>query len=454
MASVSEPIGDYVAVIEVEPPGIARLRWETNDGKRLRSAPKDAIRNFAERHKEIKEKLKSIKNTIRIQTDRIESSYSDERSTPYDDWWTHYALHPLMKTISSSLIWQFRDRDVRYSAILQDGELILADNSPAPELSASAEVSLWHPLHADSEEHDAWRNYIWRHSVVQPFRQAYREVYGVTEQDEIAEIVSGLYVRQHQFRALLIERGWSYRFRGSFDCDSSASKSLSGGFRCVINVADQSTATSARGIALAVELAAIEIYKDDKQVSLESLSPILSSEVFREIDLLTAVSGLGYEGDWDDIEKTFKDSREDRVVERLSRAQDLISELPTEISQEVTSYQKALLNFLVLLDLAVEKRPIPETTKTRAYLLRLMLQESEAADKTRVEGRYAFVDGLEGSYKINLASGLIFDCVDNSLLGVAPKRKDVRISGEPSTDILLARIYSALLHLAGIGSAG
>jgi hypothetical protein len=57
--------------------------------------------------------------------------------------------------------------------------------------------------------------------VVQPFKQAYRELYVLTE----AERTSGTYsnrfaahiLRQHQFKRLCDERGWHYSAVSQFD---------------------------------------------------------------------------------------------------------------------------------------------------------------------------------------------------------------------------------------------
>jgi hypothetical protein len=57
----------------------------------------------------------------------------------------------------------------------------------------------------------AWRNWLEAHEVRQPFKQAHREIYLVTDAQRETAIYSNRFaahiVRQHQFAALCQERG-------------------------------------------------------------------------------------------------------------------------------------------------------------------------------------------------------------------------------------------------------
>jgi hypothetical protein len=62
--------------------------------------------------------------------------------------------------------------------------------------------------------------------------------------------------------------------------------------------------------------------------------------------------------------------------------------------------------------------------------------------------RNVFVDGPGEQHRINLSSGLVFNCADNSLIGSVEKERSARLDGEAGSDMLLAKIYSAIKRLA------
>jgi hypothetical protein len=62
--------------------------------------------------------------------------------------------------------------------------------------------------------------------VRQPFRQAYREFYEVTDDERETKLYSnrsaGTLMRQHEFSSLCRARGWNYRLMGTRDiCNES-----------------------------------------------------------------------------------------------------------------------------------------------------------------------------------------------------------------------------------------
>ena len=448
MAKIVEKVGDYSAVIEVQPPGIARLDWRNAAGRPLKNTPRKVPGQFPERHRAIKEKLESIRNTLKVQTRRIESFYLEDRSIPYAQWRQCYADHPLMKSIVSHLIWRFDTGNQAFSAIPDGARLVLADASPAPGVADDAKVTLWHPLLSDEQERDAWRNHVWKNAIAQPFRQAYREIYSGDEKTEVDTIVSGLYVRQHQFRSLLLGRGWRYAFHGSFDRESDATRTLRYGLTCAISIRGASTAVSHRGISLAVELGDIHFSRRQSRLASAEVSPVVLSEMLRDVDLFTSVTGIGYRDDWEDLEASFKELAELKIQQRLASAGESAPNVYSELLSAAGPLREPLIAFLTRLEMALEKRPIPQTTRARGLLLQTLLNESSLADRTRVDGRYVYVDTTAGQYRINLASGLAFSMNDNRWLGVVGKTGSDVISGEAGNDALLSMIHGAITALA------
>ena len=165
-------VGDAVATIRVEPPGTVATTWTTEGGRATKTAPVDVRENHADALKALKSLATEIRKELGVQRLRVEGLLAEERVWSYDDWRKHYLEHPLVQAFSRRLVWRFDDT----AAIpLEDG-FLLADGSTATELPAE-EVRLWHPIHAGPDEVARWRQVIRERELVQPFKQAFREVY-------------------------------------------------------------------------------------------------------------------------------------------------------------------------------------------------------------------------------------------------------------------------------------
>ena len=83
----------------------------------------------------------------------------------------------------------------------------------------ATKARLWHPLSSGTSEVQQWRQRIFDLGVRQPFRQAYRDFYEVTEDERQTKMYSnrfaGILMRQHQFSSLCRASGWNYRLMGS-----------------------------------------------------------------------------------------------------------------------------------------------------------------------------------------------------------------------------------------------
>ena len=88
-------------------------------------------------------------------------------------------------------------------------------------MDGDARVTLWHPIESDVETVQGWRLWLEEHLVVQPFKQAHREVYLLTDAERETGTYSnrfaGHILRQHQLASLLRERGWRYTLQGAWD---------------------------------------------------------------------------------------------------------------------------------------------------------------------------------------------------------------------------------------------
>ncbi|HZO89627.1 MAG TPA: DUF4132 domain-containing protein [Chthonomonadaceae bacterium] len=135
------------------------------------------------------------------------------------NWRERFAEHPILGHIARRLIWHFSEGERRAQGIWSDahGGFVDAGNAPISWLTEGTEVRLWHPIGFDVDTILQWRNYLQEHGIVQPCKQAYREVYILTEAELRARTYSnrfaGHILKQHQMNSLAALRGWKNRLR-------------------------------------------------------------------------------------------------------------------------------------------------------------------------------------------------------------------------------------------------
>jgi len=191
--------------------------WIRKDGKRLASAPKAVKEKYPEELKEISRAIKDIRKMLPAQRDRIDNLYLVQKKWAFASWYARYLNHPLVGTIVRRLIWKFSKDDQAASAIWFNGQLVGRDNKPLNWLDDATTVELWHPIQAESKVVLEWRQWLMEHEIRQPFKQAYREIYLLTDAERNTNVYSNRYaahvLRQHQFNSLCAARGWKNALR-------------------------------------------------------------------------------------------------------------------------------------------------------------------------------------------------------------------------------------------------
>ena len=216
-----EELGDCFADLAVTPAGHVDLTWTDKEGRALKSAPLEVKKNHADTLKELKQATAEIGKTLTAVRARLEGCFLTDRSWTLADWRERCIDHPLTGILARRLIWRFTDGERSALGMWSGGALVDETGQALAPLSENAAVRLWHPLESTPEAVLAWRRRLETHGVSQPFKQAHREIYLLTD----AEIGTGTYsnrfaahiLRQHQFHALCRERGWSYQLQGGFD---------------------------------------------------------------------------------------------------------------------------------------------------------------------------------------------------------------------------------------------
>ncbi len=206
-----EAIGDYRAELIVSGAG-AELRWFDNRGKLLKSTPASVKKDSAETVKDLQQGLKDIEAMLSAQRDRIDALFLERKSWPVAVWRERYLDHPLVGTITRRLIWCIGTSAVT----IAEGRALDIKGKPF-EIEDDAEVTLWHPAGRSVDEVVEWRKRIEALGIVQPFKQAHREVYALTDAERRTSTYSNRFaahvLRQHQFNALCGTRRWKNKLR-------------------------------------------------------------------------------------------------------------------------------------------------------------------------------------------------------------------------------------------------
>jgi Domain of unknown function (DUF4132) len=218
-----QTLGTAIVTIKILGTQQIELSW-TNNGKLQKSVPANVKTNFAGELKTLKRTIDDIKKTLSIQRDRLDKLYVTPRSWNLTTWRDRYLHHPLLSQLTYRLIWNFETNGKIRTGIWRDGKLVDATGAAIEGLTDRHRVTLWHPIDSTITEVLAWRLWLEDRAIVQPFKQAHREVYLLTDAERVTNNYSNRFaahiIRQHQFANLCRQRGWEFSLIGGFDSHS------------------------------------------------------------------------------------------------------------------------------------------------------------------------------------------------------------------------------------------
>ncbi len=209
---VRQTFGAYIAQIEVTVRGV-QVQWYA-DGQVLKRMPVEIKRAHAGEWKAFQYLHKNLEKMFVVQRRRLERLPLIERSWLCSTWQERYLQHPLLRILARNLIWQVRSAERSDLVIWHQGHFVNNEDQPVA-LPVDAEVQIWHPLMSDAQEVMQWRLWLEQHHVVQPFKQAHRELYQITEEEHgktFSLRFAGHYLAQYPFGALAGARDWQYAF--------------------------------------------------------------------------------------------------------------------------------------------------------------------------------------------------------------------------------------------------
>jgi len=330
-------------------------------------------------------------------------------------WRERYLDHPLVGTIARRLIWVFRSGSDAKAGTWHAGKLVDENDTPL-QLPSDATVELWHPIGRPAPDIVAWRDWLERHEVRQPFKQAYREIYLLTDAERRTATYSnrfaGHILRQHQFNALCGARGWRNKLRMMVDDTYPPAMRLlpQWGLRAEYWVEGAGEEMTDSGAYLRVATDQVRFYRTEaatnyahagggqyvsqaagpgdanvnEPLALDQIPALVLSEVLRDVDLFVGVSSVGNDPNWQD---GGPDGRYATYWQNYSFGE------------------------------------LTETAQTRrAVLERLLPRLTKIRNRCTLEDRFLIVRGDLRTYKIHLGSGNILMKPNDQYLCIVPSR--------------------------------
>lgn len=418
--------------------------WSRKDGKALSNVPRAIKEKYPEELKEISQAVKDIRKMLPAQRDRIDNLYLIQKKWPLSVWRARYLDHPLVGTIARRLIWKFSKDDQVATAIWFEGRLVGRDHHALDWLDDSTSVELWHPIDAETEVVLEWRQWLLEHEVRQPFKQAYREIYLLTDAERNTRVYSNRYaahiLRQHQFNSLCAARGWRNSLRLMVDDEyPPATKVLpQWGLRAeywIEGIGDQyGTDTNETGTYLYLTTDQVRFYPVDavenrahaggggylaqrwhgretiEPLPLEEIPPLVFSEIMRDVDMFVGVASVGNDPNWLDggAEVRYRDYWHSYSFGELT-----------------------------------------ESSKTRKQVLQTLLPRLKIAERCTLTDKFLVVRGELRTYKIHLGSGNILMEPNDQYLCIVPSRRSdtgkdklfVPFEGDQTLAIILSKAF-------------
>lgn len=437
-----EPLGECVAEIRVGQTLTASLHWYSDKGKLVKAVPAVVKRDHAEEAKDLKGAHKDIQAMLPAQRDRIDGLFMERKRWPLEVWRERYLDHPLVGAVARRLIWVFVDgktstaaawlRDDAEGPPHADGRLVRADGT-AFEPKAGSTVTLWHPIDESAKPgEDAlrgdvaqWRAFYEGHRIRQPFKQAHREVYLLTDAERETRTYSNRFaahiVRQHQFNALMRERSWKTQTRLMVDAEYGPAyrQLVAWNMRVEFWIEgvgeddnDQFVLDSGAFRYLATDQVrfyrAAQRVQDNNPIALDQLPPIVLSECLRDADLFVGVASVGNNPEWADggPEGRFRTYWQDFSFGTLG-----------------------------------------ESAQTRRDILSRLIPRLAIADACTLSDRFLVVRGTKRTYKIHLGSGNILMEPNDQYLCIVQGRTEndrgvfLPFEGDRTLAIILSKAF-------------
>jgi hypothetical protein len=387
--------------------------WIHSDGKSSRVAPRSLKTTFPQAASSIKQAVSDIEKMRAAQRTRIDLLMRRNQSWLMPTWRQRYLDHGLVGTLARRLIWCADDDAIFF----RDGKLVDVEGN-ARDLKDHSTIRLWHPALRPMDEVLAWREALGRWEITQPFKQAHREIYLLTDAERRTNTYSNRFaahiVRAPTLLAISQVRHWKSGMFGGASSPCFAIPEYELRAEWWMEPAGQEYTPYGAPLYLATDQVRFAHIGSGDLIPLERVPALALSEIMRDVDLFVGLASVGNDPNW----------RDGRGTERYH-----------------TYWQSYSFGDL------------SETAKTRKSVLQTLLPRlTKIRDRCSLDEKFLIVKGSLRTYKIHLGSGNILMEPNDQYLCIVPDRS-ARSNGEQvflpfEGDSTLSIILSKALLLA------
>ena len=409
-------LGEFQALLKLGPAGEVSLAWYDAGGRPRKSVPAAVQREFKTELAELKAAQKALRAGLSAQRARLEGLLVSQRTWDFADWQERCLAQPLVGCLARRLIWHCRDGERAATGIPLDGRLVDALGQPLDWVGPGCELRLWHPLGFPVETVLGWRRFLEERQVRQPFKQAHRELYLLTDAEVETATHSNRFaahiLKQHQFHALCQQRGWRSQLRGGFDQGYDRGPTLDlpqAGLQAQFWVEGLMDDLAGSGICLYVATDQVRFYTaGGTGVPLSEVPALVFSEVLRDVDLFVGVCSIGSDPNW-----------------RPHGDQPAYADY----------WQRYAFGALSV------------SAENRREILGRLVPRLKIAGRCELQERYLRVQGKRRAYKIHLGSGNILMEPNDQYLCIVPARTAepanvfLPFDGDPVLAVILSKAF-------------
>ncbi|MBA4851104.1 DUF4132 domain-containing protein [Emticicia sp. BO119] len=376
-----EQFGSYEARLKVKASGKTEIEW-SKGGKAQKSVPAEVKNSYPNELKLFQQKVKKIGETIAAQSTRIESFFLKNRSWNYANWQETFLKNGLFKVIVSPLIWAFEKDNKKSVGIYLNDEWVDNEENVIAWIDDSTQVQLWHPLGYEAEFTLLWRNLLEKHQIIQPFKQAFRELYLLTEAEIRTQTYSNRFaahiLKNYQFGALLKTRRWG-GYNQFHDGGLPEIHLKDWNLRVQFWVDFVNEANHGNDY---ISTDQVRFCNNHGAINLADVPPIVFSEMMRDVDLFVGVCSIGNDPNWIDGGNRFGNNY-----------------------WQTYSFGD-----------------LGELAKTRKQVLERLIPRLKIAKVVEITGNFLVVKGKLRTYKIHVGSGNILMTPNDHYLCIVPDR--------------------------------
>lgn len=386
-------LGEFKAEIEIIGIGKSILKWYKSNGIEQKSTPTIIKEGYAKDLKNIKSIQKQIDQNTSAQKERIDRLMRSNRVMDLQYFKNNYISHSTLSFVIQKLIFKFSTEVEEILGIYITGKWIDFDYQNI-DIDKYSSVSLWHPATSGSDVVKRWRQFLMESEIQQPFKQAFREIYLITD----AELQTRTYsnrmashiLKQHQYVSLAKGRNWKAKLIGAWDGGDYDTAELSlPDFNLKVeywvNALNDEAQFNDTGIWNYITTDQVRFVNSvtNEVLEIADIPTIAFSEAMRDIDLFVGVASVGNDPTWRD-------------------------------SGGLVMYRDYWQNYSF--------GDLSELAKNRKEILTKLIPKLKVANVAHINGNFLVVKGQLRTYKIHIGSTNILMEPNDQYLCIVPNR--------------------------------